>query len=351
MFKTGVCIALLFCCLFSAHASQVTLKNGDRISGTFVSVADKKLTLKTDYAGPITIDWSAVAQLSSDQPLVVTRTDNQTVAGPVSLQDSSVVVSSSSGAQTIPQADVAFIRSQAEQSAYEKSLRPGLLEGWAGGGSVGFALARGNSETTNLALGFNADRKTLKDEISLNATSLYSTSTAAGVTTTNANALGGSIRYDHNLTPRLFAFGLFAGMYDHAQLLNERISPGGGLGVHVIASKITSLDLLGGIGYTYENYEDGVTNNIVNAIIGEELTHKFTESTSLNQRFYFFPYLNQNGNYRGTFDLGIASKFYRALTWNVNFGDIYNSQPVAGKKNNDLLLTTGLGITFGGKAK
>ena len=45
------------------------------------------------------------------------------------------------------------MRSPADQAAYEKSLHPGMLEGWTGGGNFGFALARGNSETTNLALG------------------------------------------------------------------------------------------------------------------------------------------------------------------------------------------------------
>jgi hypothetical protein len=92
-------------------------------------------------------------------------------------------------------------------------------------------------------------------------------------------------------------------------------------------------------------------HNIINATVGEELTHQFTATTSLNERLYFYPYLNEGGNYRGTFDLGVASKFYRALTWNLTFGDIYNSQPVPRKKNNDLLLTTGVGITFGAKPK
>ena len=48
---------------------------------------------------------------------------------------------------------------------------------------------------------------------------------------------------------------------------------------------------------------------------------------------------------------GVASKFYKALTWNLTFGDIYNSKPLTGKKDNDLVLTTGLGITFGAKPK
>jgi putative salt-induced outer membrane protein len=351
MLKTCVCIALLCCCCVGLHAAQVTLKNGDRLTGTIVSLSDKKLLVKTDYAGDITINWDAVAQFSSDQPMVVTRTDKQVVSGAVATQDSSVVVNGTTGTQTIPQSDVAIIRSEADQAAYEKSLHPGFFEDWTGGGNFGLALARGNSDTTNLALGFNADRKTTTDEWIITGALLYATSTVDDVSAPTANNFIGAIRYDHNLTPRLFGFGLFAGMYDHFQDLNERLSPNGGLGYHLIASKATTLDILGGIGYTYENYSTGLINNFINANIGEELTHNFTATTSAFERLYFYPYLNDAGNYRGTFTAGIASKFYRAMTWNLNFGDIYNSQPVTGKKNNDLVLTTGLGLTFGAKAK
>ncbi|MGO9518043.1 MAG: DUF481 domain-containing protein [Candidatus Korobacteraceae bacterium] len=351
MFRINMCLFLVCCCGMALYAEQVTLKNGDRLTGAIVSVSDKKLTIKTEHAGIITIDWDAVAQFSSEQPMVVTRTNQQTVSGAVSTKDSEVAVATPSGPQTIPMVDVAVIRSQADQAAYEKSLHPGVLEGWAGGGNLGLALARGNSDTTNLALGFNAARPTTTDKWTIQAAGLYSTSTADNVTTTTANALGGFIRYDRNLTKKLFAFGLFAGSYDHAQDLNVRVSPSGGLGYHVIASKMTTLDLLGGFGYTYENYSTGLTNNLLNATIGDEFSHKFTANTSMIQDFYFFPYLNDNGGYRGVFDFGLASKLYHAITWNLNFGDRYNSKPVAGKKDNDILLTTGLGLSFGGKAK
>jgi Protein of unknown function, DUF481 len=357
MVKITVCFALICCCCAALSAEQVTLKNGDRLTGTIVSMDDKKLTVKTEYAGDVTIDRAAVAQFSSQQPLVVTRTDKQVVSGPVTQQDSSIVVSSTTGAQTIPLSDVAIIRSPADQAAYEKSLHPGFLEGWAGGGSFGLGLARGNSDTTNVALGFNADRKTTTDEWTITAASLYSTSTADNVTTPSANNFFGGVRYSRNITKRLFGFGLLAGGYDHLQLLDARISPSLGLGFHVIASKATTLDVLGGIGYTYESYsaggvdDTGLTNNFINATIGEEFQHSFTEKTAITENLYFFPYLNDAGNYRGTFTFGVASKFYRAMTWNLNFGDIYNSVPVPGKRNNDLVLTTGLGITFGAAPK
>lgn len=344
-------LLLFILCAASLSAQQVTLKNGDRLSGSITNAGDKKLTIKTDYAGAVTLDWDAVTEISSSSPLVVTRADNQTFSGTLSTRDAHVVVDTASGQREIPFSDIAAVRPPSEQAAHEKSLHPGVMEGWAGGGNVGFAVAKGNADTTNLSLGFNAARPTPTDKLTLTASSLYARNTTNGVTTTSADALAASLRYDRNLTKRLFAFVLMAGAYDHAQALNERINPSVGLGLHVVATKITTLDLLGGIGYTYENYSTGLTNNLINATLGEEFTHKLSAGTSVVQDLYFFPDFNQSGNYRANFDFGIASKIHGALTWNLNFGDRYVTNPPAGKKNNDVLLTTGVGLSFGSKAQ
>lgn len=349
MFKKLV--LLIFCGSVCLRGEQVTLKNGDQLSGSITTLSDKKLSIKTAYAGTITLDWDAVAQISSTTPLVITRSDKRSVSGTVSTADSQLVVNTPSGPEEIPFTDITAIRSTADQAAYEKSLHPGLREGWAGGGNVGVALARGNADTTNLSLGFIAARPTPNDKLSIAATALYAKSTTNGVSTTGADAFAGSLRYDRNLTKRLFDFGLVAGSYDHAQDLNERLNPSAGLGVHIVASKITTLDVLGGIGYTYENYATGTTNNLINATLGEEFTHKLSASTSVVQDMYFFPNFNQSGNYRANFDFGFASKLHGALTWNLNFADRYITNPPVGKKNNDLLLTTGLGLNFGSRPK
>ena len=70
-----------------------------------------------------------------------------------------------------------------------------------------------------------------------------------------ANSFQGLIRYDHNLSQRLFAYAVFAGGYDELQDLNYRLMPGGGLGLHAIASGKTTLDLLAGFGYVLAQRE------------------------------------------------------------------------------------------------
>lgn len=345
-------LTLLLCAGAILSAEQVSLKNGDHLSGSIVSMDSKTLVIKTTYAGDITINWDAVEQFTSDQPLVVTKSNQQTVTGAVKSQGDNYVVATPQGEQTLPKSDVAVMRSPADQAAYEKSLHPGMLEGWAGGGNFGLALARGNSETTNVALGFAATRKTTTDQWVINAASIYSTD--QNLNSTTANSFQGLIRYDHNLTKRVFAYGAFAGGYDELQNLNYRVMPGGGLGFHAIANATTTLDLLGGLGYTRESFATGttgLTNNFLTATVGDEFAYKLGARTTIMQNLYYLPSLNDTSNYRITGNFGITTKLNGWMTANLLFNDRYYSQPVQGDKNNDILFTTGLGFTFGASTK
>jgi putative salt-induced outer membrane protein len=346
---TSVLILLLLSAGAIVSAEQVSLKNGDHLSGAIISMDGKKLVLKTTYAGEVSIDWDAVDQFASDQPLVVTKSNQQTLTGTVKSQGADYVVTTPQGQQTVQKSEVAVMRSPADQAAYEKSLHPGMLEGWAGGGNFGVALARGNSDTTNVALGFDAQRKTTNDAWIINAASIYNTD--GGTKSTTANSFQGLIRYDRNLNKRVFAYGAFAGGYDELQDLNYRIMPGGGIGFHAIATPKTTLDLLVGLGYTRESFTTGLTNNFITATLGDEFAYKLGARTTIMQNLYYLPSLNETSNYRVTGNFGITTKLNGWMTANLLFNDRYYSQPVLGNKNNDILFTTGFGFTFGAKAK
>ena len=328
-------------------ADQVVLTNGDRLSGTIVRSDGKILVMKTEFAGEVTIQWSAIRELSSSEDLHLALKDGRSVVGPVSTTDSNLVVGTKSGGKvTMSPSDVSSIRNDAEQLAYDKSLNPRILSGWEGGTNIGFALTRGNSQTKNLSLAFNAARKTLNDKLGLYANTVYATNDAKGATPgTTANAVQGGVRYDHNLTSRLFAFAGADFQADSLQTLNLRSILGGGIGFHLIKSERTTLDLLGGVNYTRENY-DAFSRNFAAATIGEELAHKLRASTSLTQSLYFYPNISNAGDYRGTFNFGTVTKFSKWLGWQNAFGDIYVSNPPSGKKKNDILFTTGLNVSF-----
>ena len=334
-----------FCCV--SFADQIVLTNGDRLTGTIMKADDKTLVIKTEFAGDVTVQWPAVQEIHSTQALHLVTRGEKTLVGTVTTADGNLAVgTTTSGTATVAKADVTALRNDEEQATYEKSLHPTLLHDWAGGANVGFALTRGNSETKNLALAFTADRRTQHDEITMYANTVYATNDAAGaVPSVTANTTQGGARYAHNLTTRLFGYGSADFQTDALQGLNLRSVLGGGLGLHVINTNVTTLDLLGGLNYTRESYTT-LKRNFAALTVGEELMHKLGVSTIFNEKLYFFPDLNEIGEYRATFNLGTVTKLSKWLGWQNAFGDIYVTYPPIGKKENDILLTTGLNVSF-----
>jgi len=348
-------LALLCLLSFSTSllADQVVLTNGDRLTGSITKSDDKNLVIKTDLAGEVTIQWSGVQQISSSQPLHVVTQGGKTVVGPVTTSDGNLAVNTAAaGTVAVAKAEITALRNDQEQAAWEKGQHPTLWQGWNVGANVGFALTRGNSETKNLALAFTGDRKTTHDEITMYANTVYATNDAAGaVPNVTANTWQGGARYDRNFTKRLFGYGSADFQTDALQALNLRSILGGGLGLHAISTGRTTLDFLGGLNYTRENYgaSDGVAafnRNFAALTLGEELMHKLGASTVVTEKLYFFPDLSQTGEYRGTFNFGTVTKLSKWLGWQNAFGDIYVTNPPVGKKQNDILLTTGLNVTF-----
>jgi putative salt-induced outer membrane protein YdiY len=356
---------IVFLGLTSAlFADQITLKNGDHLSGTIVKSDGKTLVLHTDYAGDVTVDFKAITQVTSDKDLHVTTTQKKTVVGPVTSSDGNIVVATkANGTVEVPEASIATIRNDAEQADYDKSLHPGLMHGWNGGANVGFSLARGNSQTTNLAIGINAVHPTLNDKIAIYLTAL-DTQNQLTTPSTVADLVTGGLRYDRNFDPKVFWFVGADFMSNALQDLDLRGVYGGGIGYHLINSGKTTFDLLAGVNYTHETYSNGpvntpltappsyasygVTNRYAALTLGEELMHKAGKSTILTEKLYIYPDLSNGygGQYRGEFDFGTVTKISKWLGWQNQGSDIYVSNPPLGTKQNDVVFTTGLNFTF-----
>ncbi len=347
-------LTLLLLWTIPALADQVVLKNGDRLTGSITKSDGKTLVVKTDYAGDVTVKFDAIQSITSTGDLNVSLA-GKTVVGPVTTSGDDVVVATrTAGPVEAPKASVTMLRSPAEQSVYEKSLHPGLLEGWNGGLNLGFALTRGNSETKNLNIAFNAVRKGFHDKLTLYTNSIYAANdlpTASPHTT--ANAIGGGARYDRDFSPRVFWFVNGDFYHDALQHLDLRSTGGGGFGWHAIKRDPTTLDLLAGVNYTHEGYAVPIsppnpskTRNQAGLTLGDAFMHKVGKGTVITQTLFFYPDLSQTGQYRGTFNFGTVTKLNKWLGWQNSFADIYVSNPPTGTKKNDLQLATGLNISF-----
>lgn len=338
-------IAFFFTVLFSAQsmrADTVVMSNGDKFTGTVVKLEDGKLTLKPAYSDPIVLAWDQVASVTTTQPLILPSAQKNLSVNSIERTSNGMVLTTESGTTTLPATEVKILRSPADQQAYEASLHPNWTRPWAGAVNVNFSLARGNSQLATFGTGLNLARKTNTDKTSLYLSTLYSRN--LGVTTASTTA--GGLRYDHNLNPRTFLFGTGDFSSNGLQNLDLRSILGGGFGWHALAAPKQTLDVLGGLVWTREKYSPSPTNKFVALDIGEQYTNKISANSVFTEQAYFYPDLQKSGNYQFSFDTSLGTKIWKVISWQTTFSDRYTSFPPAGTKGNDLVLTTGLGITL-----
>ncbi len=349
--RRGIFIAffLLFLGPTATMADQITLKNGDRLSGKIVMADEKKLVLKTDLVGEVTIALGDIVRINTDNPLYVTLTDGRTVSGLLSADGDRLEIRSGGAAPVaLNRATVAVIRSEAEQQAYERSLHPGWLEGWSGGADLGVAITKGNSDTTNIALGLGLARETRRDKTTVYGASIYNRETTAGVSRTVASTIRFGVRYDRDFRRKWFGYGFTDLERNRLQQLNLRWVLGGGLGYHAIRNEHTKLDLLGGLAMNRE-YFKGFNNDrtSLETQLGETLSQQLSARMSLKEQLFFFPNLSNGGEYRINFDTTLVADITRRIAWQLTLSDRYLSNPPSGFKQNDLLLTTGIRLKLG----
>lgn len=340
-------IPLLACLsLSSVFADQVILKNGDRITGSIVKKDGKNLTVKTAQFGVVTTAWDQVESISTDKPVNVVLEDGRTVQGTLGTAGGKVEVATPTAKLIVAPADITTIRDADEQKAYDRLQKPGWGELWTGTASVGLAGTSGNAETLTFTTAVNAARVTNTDKTTITFSTIKASALSNGKDADTAQAVRGGIGYDHNLAPRIFANVFNNWEYDKFQDLNLRFVAGGGVGFHAVKTDRSKLDVLGGFDFDHASFSTPLTQSFAEVFGGDDYTLKVGKTTSLVQGFRIFDDLSNLGGYRANFNVGLSTKVSKWLVWNVSLSDNYLNHPAPGRKTNDFLYTTGLGITF-----
>lgn len=339
-------LILPFLLPLSLPADQVTLKNGDRITGRIVKKDGGKLTVKSELMGEVSIPWSAVTSITSSEPLLVVLPGGKSVSGALSTSGGAIQVATPSGTETAPLADVSAVRNADEQKQWERLQHPGPLDLWAGYVDVGLALARGNAETSTFTTTFNAVRATRTGKVTLQFNEIYASALISGKSAATAQAVRGGLDYNRNVGPRMFIDLFNQYEHDKFQNLDLRVVLGGGLGFKAIATDRSHLDLTGGLDYDRAQFSTPRTRNSAEGYFGDDWSYKLSGISSLTQSFRVFPNFTSGGEYRINFDLGAATRLKKWLSWQVTVSDRFLSDPVAGRKKNDILLTTGFRVSF-----
>ncbi|MBI5083884.1 MAG: DUF481 domain-containing protein [Acidobacteria bacterium] len=360
------CLPNLLCVLAcvacgTALADQITLKNGDRLTGKIVNADEKTVLLKTEYAGDIRINRALITAIQTDQPMHVTLKDAGEVQGKLAPAAEGLIVEKSGGGTvTVKPETLTALRDEASHKAYQRELerisRPRLNDFWAGFISLGIANASGNASTTTISTAASATRAAGKNKMGVNFTQIYATQATTLPHGQTANRMSGSFRIDRDLRPRLFVYGINSYDYDKFLDLNLRVVVGGGFGYHAWKTRKGYLDLMGGANWNRETFDVTATTkplayttrtrNSTEMAAGQEWGYQPFERLKLFERFSFIPNMTDTGEYRYNLDTTASVPIKKWFEFNVGFSSRYLSNPLPGKKGNDTILTLGVRASF-----
>lgn len=215
---------------------------------------------------------------------------------------------------------------------------------------LGASRSSGNANASNLSLNGDMVRATDQDKLSFTGSAQYART--EGVTTGERARLAG--RYDRNLDARWFGFGGMGLEHDKFTNLQLRTLVEGGLGAHLVKSESSSWDVFTGLGYSRDRYiapmlikgRQRHSDDYATLLLAEESTHKLSASTNFKQRLALTPAPDRHGEYRATFDAGLAVAMTSTINLTVGFNASHNSDPGDGRKATDTLLTTGVSMKF-----
>jgi hypothetical protein len=329
---------------------QIVMKDGDRVTGSIVKKDGATVTVQSKNFGLVTLKWDDIATITTDQAINVVLPDERTVKGNIQTREGKIEVAAGGAPQIVTPTEIVALRNEKEQAAHERLLHPGLLDLWVITGSLNIAGAKGNAATSTLTTPINFVRASNTSRTTAYFNSIRSKATVDGVSALTARAVRGGWGYNRNLTKKLFASAFNDYEYDQFQSLDLRVVLGGGLGYNLWVGETGRFSLAAGAAWNREKFDPvdapDLTRNSAEAYWGNDFNYKLNTRTTLVQGFRMFNNLSNGGEYRVNFDLGAATQLTKWLTWNISVSDRYLSNPVAGRKNNDLLYSTGFGFTF-----
>jgi hypothetical protein len=360
----GIGLALAALAAAPALADRLTLKNGDRVTGRMIKKDGQSVTFKTDLLGDVTVKWADITELITDKSMFVETPSGQTVEGAVKANADKVAVGGGSGTEIVaappvvlPTSKVGAIRNRDEQQKFERLVDPAFFDLWAGYVDIGLAAARGNASATTWTTAFNATRTSRADKTRFYLNEIYSRGVVNGNLTTTAKAVRAGGAYDRNTGGRLFVNLFNDYEHDAFQNLDLRFVAGAGAGFHFLRRERQSLELVSGGDYSHENFNVPLSpavngmgpitaRNSAEAFWGDDYSYKISRLVALKQKVRVFHNLSAAGEYRSNLDLGIDFKLLKWLAWQISVSDRYLTNPAPGHKTNDLLITSGIRVSF-----
>jgi putative salt-induced outer membrane protein YdiY len=312
-----------------AAADQVTLSNGDRITGTIVSLAGSTLTVTTPN-GELRIPWGDVTGLVVEDAILVT-------IGGADPTEVRIATADAAGRATLnPGGPVDLL----QIAALARRVPPITVDG---GANAGMITTGGNTDVNSLRLDAELALRQSANRYSA-AAAVNRAKDAGDETADNWNL---ALNYDRFVTERLFLNANSIFTNDQFRDLDLRTALGLGIGYQVLNTPRVRLTANAGLGRVNEDFDAGVDDSYTAARESAAL-----DIFILPGRVQFF---HQHDGYfaiagddnlfvkmKNGVRLGIVAQLVTTLQIDLD----YDHLPVPGRKNTDRTFALTFGYRF-----
>jgi len=305
-------------------ADVVETKNGARIVGKVLKIADGAVAVDTDYAGTLAIKQSEVVSINTDGPVAVRLESGTRIDGKISGAGGKLEVAGADGTISTTVAKVA-----ATWAAGGKDPQVAALErGWAYEANVDVAGKSGNKSQLGTSAGVRATLAGVHDKL------VFYTAYDRQVTDgkKSADQFKAGSDYTSNFAGKTSWYVRDEGGFDRIKDIQFYNVAAAGFGYDVIKHPKQLLTTRLGFSFRTENYKNPLTTDINSAGLDVGIAHSVEfENASLVNRVSFVPSFDDFANFRLThesyMELPLASP-----AWKLRFGvnNDYNSKPGKG---------------------
>jgi len=221
---------------------------------------------------------------------------------------------------------------------------------WHGGISIGGSLASSNTSSQTFNVVADASKATSEDKLGFYSLINYGSNKVNNIKTNTAQLLRLGGRYDYNLSDSSFFFGGSELETNKIQNIDSRYSINAGAGFKMIKTDETNFDLFTGIGFSETQFGTTIPPSPTSKrgfefLLGEESTHKISETSNIKQRWAIYPGTGDIGT-RSTLDINLATVVANGWTLNAGASLSYTSKPSNNFKSTNSLITFGFGYKY-----
>ena len=368
---------------------ELTLKNGDRLTGQLLNSTGTEIKFKSDLAGEVTVKWDNVKELKSKRDFAIipknlkeARDSAIVPQGSIKIGEKGILVSpmptgkpeintETAGPEAKPGASITKVTAAVKEippskisyvvddATYQKEINKkiGFRSGWDGHITTGTSMIY-STQNSYLFQVDTALKRTIptvswldpKLRTTVNFTLSAGQTTQPGTETTITNIYHVDAERDEYFSPR--GYYLQALSFDHnfSQGLVLQQIYGGGVGATLFKKKDAEFDITADLHYESQHFNATANVSELNLhLIGSALTEAYTRKwgkLQFDEKFLADIAWNNASAFSATGTSSVRLPVYKKLAFSVATIDNFLNNPQVGYKKNSFQLTTGFALTL-----